>query len=69
MVDMLRERGAGTSACSVGGGGTITPEEIAELEAYGVEQIYTPEDGRRLGLDGMIEDVFARVARRAHAAA
>ena len=51
----------------VGGGGTISPEEIAELEAYGVAKIYTPEDGRRLGLTGMIDDVFARVGRRAHA--
>ena len=68
MIDMLREAGAQHIRVVVGGGGTISPAEIAELEAYGVAKIYTPEDGRRLGLSGMIQDVFARVARRAHAA-
>ena len=68
MVDMLREHGAAHIRVVVGGGGTIAPDEIEALEAYGVEKIYTPEDGRRLGLVGMIDDVFARVARRAHAA-
>jgi isobutyryl-CoA mutase len=63
MIDMLRERGAQHIKVVVGGGGTIAPDEIAALEAYGVTKIYTPEDGRRLGLAGMIEDVFARVAR------
>ncbi len=61
MVDMLRERGCPHIRVVVGGGGTIAPQEIEALERYGVERIYTPEDGRRLGLDGMIEDVFARV--------
>jgi methylmalonyl-CoA mutase len=65
MMDMLRELGAEHIRVVVGGGGTISPEEIAELEAYGVTRIYTPEDGRRLGLKGMIDDVFARVTRRA----
>jgi methylmalonyl-CoA mutase len=60
MVDMLRERGAGNVRVVVGGGGTIAPHEIEELESYGVERIYTPEDGRRLGLDGMIGDVMRR---------
>ena len=69
MIDMLREQGAAHIRVVVGGGGTISPAEIAELEAYGVAKIYTPEDGRRLGLTGMIEDVFARVGRRAAAAA
>ena len=64
MIDMLRERGAAHIRVVVGGGGTISPDEIAALEAYGVAKIYTPEDGRRLGLNGMIEDVFARVGRR-----
>jgi methylmalonyl-CoA mutase len=64
MVDMLRELGAGHIKVVVGGGGTISPEEISALEAYGVMRIYTPEDGRRLGLTGMIDDVFARVGRR-----
>src|SRR5690349_21518421 len=62
MVDMLRERGYGHIRVVVGGGGTISPDEIAALERHGVEKIYTPEDGRRLGLAGMIDDVFARVA-------
>ena len=61
MVDMLRERGCPHIRVVVGGGGTIAPREIEALERYGVERIYTPEDGRRLGLDGMIEDVFGRV--------
>ena len=61
MVDMLRERGCPHIRVVVGGGGTIAPQEIEALERYGVERIYTPEDGRRLGLDGMIEDVFGRV--------
>ena len=67
MVDMLRERGAGHIRVIVGGGGTIAPHEIEELESYGVERIYTPEDGRKLGLDGMIADVISRtrVAQRA----
>jgi methylmalonyl-CoA mutase len=63
MIDMLRERDAQHIKVVVGGGGTIAPDEIAALEQYGVAKIYTPEDGRRLGLAGMIEDVFARVAR------
>src|SRR5690349_3753120 len=63
MIDMLREQGAQHIKVVVGGGGTISPAEIAELEAYGVARIYTPEDGRRLGLKGMIDDVFARVGR------
>ncbi len=61
MVDMLRELNASHIRVIVGGGGTISPTEIAALEAHGVEKIYTPEDGRRLGLNGMIDDVFARV--------
>jgi methylmalonyl-CoA mutase len=65
MVDMLRERGYGHVRVVVGGGGTIAPDEIAALERHGVEKIYTPEDGRRLGLGGMIDDVFARVGAAA----
>ena len=60
MVDMLRERGAGHIRIFGGGGGTITAEEIAELEAYGVERIYHPNDGMKLGLVAMIEDVVNR---------
>src|ERR1700748_3023068 len=62
MVDMLRERGYEHVRVVVGGGGTISPDEIVPPERYGVEKIYTPEDGRRLGLAGMIDDVFARIA-------
>jgi methylmalonyl-CoA mutase len=61
MVDMLRDLGAEHIRIVVGGGGTLAPHEIEELQAYGVERIYSPEDGRRLGLDGMIDDVLARV--------
>ena len=61
LIDSLREQGVAHVRVVVGGGGTIAPEEIAALEAYGVEKIYTPEDGRRLGLDGMIEDILTRV--------
>lgn len=70
MVDMLRERGAGHIKVFGGGGGTITPEEIRELQAYGVERIYHPNDGMKMGLVEMIEDVVARAgkARDARAA-
>src|SRR5690349_14884460 len=69
MVDMLRERGAPHIKVFAGGGGTITPEEIRELEAYGVERIYHPNDGMKMGLVEMIEDVVARAgdARKAGA--
>ena len=60
MVDMLRERGAGHIRIFGGGGGTITPEEIQELTAYGVEYIYHPNDGAKMGLVGMITDLMAR---------
>jgi methylmalonyl-CoA mutase len=61
MVDMLKAEGASHIRVVVGGGGTIAPHEVEELEAYGVAKIYTPDDGLKLGLDGMIEDVFRRV--------
>ncbi|MCE7931910.1 MAG: methylmalonyl-CoA mutase [Xanthomonadales bacterium PRO6] len=60
MVDMLRERGAAHIRVFGGGGGTITPEEIAELQAYGVERIYHPNDGMQMGLVAMIEDLVRR---------
>src|SRR3546814_3254635 len=63
MVDMLREHGAGHIRVVGGGGGTITPEEIRELEAYGVERIYHPNDGMKLGPVEMIEDVVKRVSK------
>jgi isobutyryl-CoA mutase len=60
MVDMLKERDAGHIKVFGGGGGTITPEEIRELQAYGVERIYHPNDGMHMGLVAMIEDVVRR---------
>ena len=66
MVDMLKQRDAAHIRVFGGGGGTITPEEIRELEAYGVERIYHPNDGMHLGLVPMIEDVVER-AKRARA--
>jgi methylmalonyl-CoA mutase len=65
MVDMLKERGAGHIRVFGGGGGTITPEEIRELQAYGVERIYHPNDGMKLGLTEMIEDVMSRAGNAA----
>lgn len=54
MHDLLEERGAGHIQIFAGGGGVIVPEEIKELEAYGIVKIFSPEDGRSLGLQGMI---------------
>src|SRR5579859_4330152 len=62
MVDMLKERSAGHIRVFGGGGGTITPEEIAELHAYGVERIYHPNDGMHMGLVEMITDVVKRTS-------
>ena len=58
MLDMLRERGAGRVRVFGGGGGVIVPEEARALHDYGVTRIYTPEDGQRMGLQGMMDDVF-----------
>jgi len=58
MVDLLRQAGCGHVRVFGGGGGTIIPEEKRELEAYGVARIYHPEDGRRMGLQGMINDIM-----------
>ncbi len=52
--DLLRERGAGHVRVFGGGGGVIVLEEIKELEAYGIDKIFSPEDGMRIGLQGMI---------------
>ena len=54
MVDLLKERGASHIKVFGGGGGVIIPEEIKELEAYGVTKIYSPEDGNKWGLQGII---------------
>jgi methylmalonyl-CoA mutase len=54
MHDLLQEKGAGHVRIFAGGGGVILPDEIKELEAYGICKIFSPEDGRRMGLQGMI---------------
>src|SRR5690625_304397 len=54
MYDLLREKRAGHIKIFFGGGGVVLPEEIEELEAYGIDKIYSPDDGRSLGLQGMI---------------
>ena len=54
MLDLLRQQGATHVKVFGGGGGVIVPDEIRELEAYGVSKIYTPEDGARMGLQGII---------------
>ncbi|MBV8033144.1 MAG: cobalamin-dependent protein, partial [Betaproteobacteria bacterium] len=60
MVDLLRERGGAQIKVFGGGGGVIVPAEIQELEACGVAKIYSPEDGQRMGLQGMINDMLAK---------
>ncbi|MEM8883883.1 MAG: methylmalonyl-CoA mutase family protein, partial [Planctomycetota bacterium] len=59
MHDLLAERGANIRLFG-GGGGTILPSEIADLHAYGIDRIYSPDDGRELGLQGMINDLLQR---------
>jgi len=59
MLDLLRARGGENIKVFGGGGGVIVPEEIRELEAYGVARIYSPEDGQRMGLQGMIDEVLS----------
>ncbi len=61
VLDLLRDAGAGHVQLFGGGGGVIVPREIQELESQGVAKIYSPEDGRRLGLTGMIDDLLGRV--------
>ncbi|MBX3625890.1 MAG: methylmalonyl-CoA mutase family protein [Rhizobacter sp.] len=60
MVDLLRERGGAHIQVFGGGGGVIVPSEIAELQGYGVARIYSPEDGQRMGLQGMIGEMVMR---------
>lgn len=57
MRDLLNEKGAGHIKIFGGGGGVILPEEIEELHAYGINRIYSPDDGRKMGLQGMINDM------------
>ena len=65
-VDLLKEAGAEHIKIFGGGGGVIVPEEIKELEAYGVERIYSPYDGQNLGLVGMIDDMIERCSLGAY---
>ena len=58
MKDLLDENGCGHIKLFGGGGGTILPAEIEELHNYGITRIYSPDDGRHMGLEGMIEDVI-----------
>src|SRR5690606_33647961 len=60
MYDLLKEKGAEHIKIFGGGGGVILPEEIKELQDYGITRIYSPDDGRALGLQGMINDLIER---------
>jgi isobutyryl-CoA mutase len=60
MHDLLKEKGAGHIKIFGGGGGTILPEEIKELHAYGITRLYHPDDGRAMGLQGMINDMLEK---------
>ena len=60
MYDLLKEKGAGHIKIFGGGGGVILPSEISELHEYGITRIYSPDDGRSLGLQGMINDLVER---------
>ncbi|MBI2754763.1 MAG: methylmalonyl-CoA mutase family protein, partial [Betaproteobacteria bacterium] len=60
MVDLLGQRGGSHIRVFGGGGGVIVPAEVKELQDYGVARIYSPEDGQRMGLQGMINDMLAR---------
>ena len=60
MHDLLHENGCGHIKIFGGGGGTILPAEIEELHNYGITRIYSPDDGRHMGLEGMIEDLIGK---------
>ena len=60
MIDLLRQRGGEHIRVFGGGGGVIVPEEVKALHDYGVARIYSPEDGQKMGLQGMINDMLAR---------
>ncbi|KAA3615358.1 MAG: methylmalonyl-CoA mutase [Calditrichaeota bacterium] len=60
MFDLLAERGAGHVKIFAGGGGVILPEEIKMLHKYGIARIYSPDDGRKMGLQGMINDMLSQ---------
>ncbi|RST29358.1 methylmalonyl-CoA mutase family protein [Chryseobacterium lacus] len=60
IYDLLREKGAPQIKIFGGGGGVILPEEIKDLMSYGIDRIYAPDDGRELGLQGMIDDLVQK---------
>src|SRR3954462_5850535 len=60
MVDLLRQRGGEHIQVFGGGGGVIVPDEIKELQAYGVSRIYSPQDGQKMGLAAMIGEMVMR---------
>src|SRR5947207_11605063 len=60
MKDLLEENGCGHIKIFGGGGGTILPSEIEELHKYGITRIYSPDDGRSMGLQGMINDLMMK---------
>ena len=62
MKDLLEENGCGHIKIFGGGGGTILPQEIKELQDYGITRIYSPDDGRKMGLEGMIEDLLEKAS-------
>ncbi len=62
MYDLLRQKGAPWIRLFGGGGGVIVPEEMDALHEYGIDRIYSPEDGRQLGLEGMILDMIERTS-------
>ena len=64
VIDLLKERNAEHIRVFGGGGGVIIPDEIREMESYGVERIYSPQKGQEIGLQGIIDDMIAR-ARKA----
>ena len=61
MVDLLGEAGCGHIKVFGGGGGVIVPDEVRELQDYGVARIYSPEDGRKMGLQGIINDLVKSI--------
>ncbi|HVN71419.1 MAG TPA: methylmalonyl-CoA mutase family protein, partial [Desulfomonilia bacterium] len=65
LIDLLKERGCGYVKVFGGGGGVIVPDEIKELEAYGVSKIYSPDDGKAMGLKGMISHMLG-IAHKVH---
>jgi isobutyryl-CoA mutase len=60
MYDLLQEKGGSHIKLFGGGGGVILPSEIEELHAYGITRIYSPDDGRAMGLQGMIDDLIEK---------